>query len=419
MNTLAVVGLQWGDEGKGKIIDLLASNFDIIVRAQGGHNAGHSVHVHGKEFHFHLVPSGILNPKAICFIGGGTVVDPKYLLIEIEALKRVGIQLEKRLFISPYAHVIFPFHQRLDQLQEQGEAAIGTTGRGIGPCYADGVARKGIRVGELIDSEVFKSRLLPLLAEKNLFFRLYEEPAEDFDLLYEMYREYGKELQGYVFPFEDQLDREIKAGKKVLFEGAQGAHLDVRFGTYPFVTSSVTTSGGLAVGAGVGPHAIGRTIGVMKAYTTRVGKGPFPTEFSAEELSLFPHDRAREFGTTTGRKRRIGWLDIPLLKEAIRLNGVSSIALTKIDIFDSLDFIKICTAYKNFEYPPIFHGHWHSIEPAYDTLAGWKTSTREIKNVAELPKNARIFLNRIEELLECPIEILSFGPEREKTLFLE
>ncbi len=420
MNTIAIVGLQWGDEGKGKIIDLLAKEMDGVVRSQGGHNAGHSVIANGKEHHFHMIPSGILYPNIRCYIGGGTVVNPKSLIIEIEQLEREGINLKGRLFISPYAHLILPFHARLDELREKFDTPIGTTGRGIGPCYEDGVARTGVRLGEWIDGEIFQKRLSSLIAEKNRVFELYDAPPLDFETIFEEYSEYAKLLKEYIVPFELELDEAIKNGKNFLFEGAQGAMLDVRFGTYPYVTSSSTTSGGLAIGAGVGPHRIGRTLGVMKAYSTRVGNGPFPTEFTEEEVARFvPHDKAREFGTSTGRKRRLGWLDIPLLKEAIRLSGVSSLALTKIDILDALDFIKICVGYKNFKSPPIFHGHWKEIQPVYETLLGWKESTKEIKKVEEFPKNARIFLNRIETLLNCPVELVSFGPEREKTLRLE
>lgn len=417
MNTIAVVGLQWGDEGKGKIVDLIGEEMDGVIRAQGGHNAGHTIVAKGKEYHFHLIPSGILHPGVKCYVGGGTVVDPKSLLIEIEQLKRGGVDLKSRLFISPYAHLILPYHQKLDHLYEESETPIGTTGRGIGPCYEDSVARRGIRLGEWIVPEIFQKKLSHLLMEKNRLLSLYDVSGFDYDVLLEEYSEYAKALKEYIFPFENALSRAIQEGKKFLFEGAQGAMLDNRFGTYPFVTSSSTTSSGLAMGAGLGPRQIGMTMGVMKAYSTRVGNGPFPTEFSEEEMERFTsHEEAREFGTTTGRKRRIGWLDIPLLKEAIRLNGVSNLAITKLDILDSLDFIKICVDYKNFEYPPVFHGHWMGIEPVYETFSGWKESTKEIKKVEEFPKNVRIFLSRIENLLECPIKIVSFGPEREKTL---
>ncbi|MCB1107186.1 MAG: adenylosuccinate synthase [Chlamydiia bacterium] len=420
MNTVAVVGLQWGDEGKGKIVDLLSQDQDCVVRAQGGNNAGHTVIAGGEEYHFHLVPSGILSPHTKCYIGAGTVIDPKSLLVEIHHLQDKGIDLKNRFFVSPCAHVIFPYHQRLDLLKEKSDAPIGTTGRGIGPCYEDVVARSGIRVGEWIEPEIFKKRLLKSVAKKNHLLQLYDQPPFDFEILYEEYSDYARQLKGFVFPFESVLGRQIKEGKKILFEGAQGALLDVHFGTYPYVTSSSTTSGGLAIGAGVGPHAIGRTIGVMKAYTTRVGNGPFPTEFNPEEVKRFlPPQSAREMGTTTGRQRRIGWLDIPLLKEAIRLNGATSLALTKIDILDTLDFIKICVDYENRPYLPTFHEDWEDLKCSFETFSGWKESTKEIKKVEEFPKNVRIFVNRIETLLDCPIEILSYGPEREKTLFLK
>lgn len=417
MSTVAVIGLQWGDEGKGKIVDLLGEVLDGVVRSQGGHNAGHTIVAKGKEYHFHLIPSGILHPGVKCYIGGGTVVDPKSLLVEIEQLKRAGVDLKRRLFISPYAHLILPYHQKLDHIYEESETPIGTTGCGIGPCYEDSVARRGIRLGEWIVPEVFQKKLSHLLTEKNRLLSLYDTSSFDYDVLLEEYSEYAQQLKEYIVPFENELSQAIRAGKKILFEGAQGAMLDNRFGTYPFVTSSSTTSSGLAMGSGLGPHNIQKTIGVMKAYSTRVGNGPFPTEFSKQEMERFTnHKLAREFGTTTGRKRRIGWLDIPLLKEAIRLNGASCLAVTKLDILDSLDFIKICVGYKNFEHLPTFHGDWKRVEPVYETLVGWKESIKEIKKVEEFPKNVRIFLSRIENLLECPIKLASFGPERERTL---
>ncbi|NGX51088.1 MAG: Adenylosuccinate synthetase [Chlamydiae bacterium] len=418
VSTVAVVGLQWGDEGKGKIIDLLAKDVQAVVRCCGGHNAGHSVVAGGEEYHFHLLPSGILYPHTKCYIGAGTVIDPKSLIREIEMVEQRGITVKNRLFISPYAHLILFYHQRLDQLREESSLPIGTTGRGIGPCYEDAASRVGIRVGEWIDREVFKKRLLNNLAQKNRVLQLiYDEEPLDYEVLLEEYSDYAERLKEFVVPFEDELDRAIQKGDRVLFEGAQGALLDLTFGTYPFVTSSSTSSAGLARGAGIGPNRIGRTIGVMKSYTTRVGNGPFPTEFSAAELSHFSsHEEAREFGVSTGRKRRIGWLDIPLLKRAIRLSGVDALALTKLDILDSQDFIKICVGYKGVENLPVYHEHWKALEPLYETLPGWKESTKKWKKLEEFPKNARIFVDRIETLLDRPIEILSFGPEREKTL---
>lgn len=419
MNTVAVVGLQWGDEGKGKIVDLISEGMDGVIRCQGGHNAGHTIVVEGKEHHFHLIPSAILNPHIKCYIGGGTVVDPRALLQEIESLGNEGISLEKRLFISPYAHLIFSYHPKEEELREKGNNPIGTTMRGIGPCYEDSVARVGLQVGEWMNQPLFKKRLFQVVADKNRLFEALGIPGVDFEFIFEEYVEYAKILKKYVIPFENHLEEEINRGKKILFEGAQGAMLDVRFGTYPFVTSSSTTSSGLAVGAGLGPHRIGKTIGVMKAYTTRVGHGPFPTELTSEDMAHFAtHDVAREYGTTTGRKRRMGWLDIPLLKEAIRLSGVSSLAITKIDILDHLDFIKVCEEYEGMSYQTFYQGDMSNIKPVYKVLEGWKKSTKEIKKVEEFPKNVRIFLNHVETLLDCPIELVSFGPEREKTLKL-
>ena len=420
MSTVAVVGLQWGDEGKGKIIDLLSRDMNAVVRCCGGHNAGHSVIAEGKEFHFHLVPSGILHPEVKCYIGAGTVIEPKSLIAEIAMLEQEGVSVKERLFISPYAHVIFPYHQRLDQLRETGGNAIGTTGRGIGPCYTDATSRLGIRVGEWIDAPVFKKRFSRVLDEKNQLLQcIFDQKPLDFDRLHQEYAEYAHRLKAFVFPFEADLDQSIQKGDKVLFEGAQGALLDLTFGTYPFVTSSSTLTAGLALGAGVGPHRIHRTIGIVKAYATRVGHGPFTTEFSQDELANFAsHDAAREWGTTTGRKRRMGWLDIPLIQRALRLNGVHTLALTKLDVLDFQDSIKICVGYKGGDNLPVYHEYWKGIEPIYETLPGWKESTKTRKKLQEFPKNARLFIDRIQKLLDRPIEILSFGPEREKTIVL-
>lgn len=423
MPTIAVIGLQWGDEGKGKIIDLLASKAKAVVRAQGGHNAGHSVVTDKGEFHFHLIPSGILYPHVVCYIGGGTVIDPRALLAEIKQLEESGIPCKDRLFISNYAHLIFPYHQLLDQLmeKEKGIFSIGTTGRGIGPCYVDAVGRIGIRIGELIDSEIFKKRLATVLPTKNRELeRLYGNPPIEFELLYKEYLSYADQLKGFVVPVEEEIQKVISTDNLVLFEGAQGALLDVTFGTYPFVTSSCTRSGGLSLGAGVGPKGIDHTLGILKAYSTRVGNGPFPTELSVEERALFLSPKeAREVGTTTGRIRRLGWLDIVLVKYALRMNSVDAIALTKLDILDSLDRIKICTGYKFrgevVKVPPTISEYFEEVEPIYEILEGWKKITTQFNSVEELPKNARIFLARLEELIDVPVEIISYGPEREKT----
>ena len=422
MPTLAVVGLQWGDEGKGKIIDHLAQEADLVVRAQGGHNAGHSVIAQGKEHHFHLIPSGILYDHTQCYIGDGTVIEPKSLLHEMDLLEAEGISLKNRLFISPYAHVLFLYHQLVDQWKgkEKGEKAIGTTGRGIGPCYVDAVGRQGIRICDFIDPKVFKKKLMGVLTVKNREFEaLYGQSPLDEEVLFEEYSEFAERLKPYVHSFGEQLEEAIQSGKKVLFEGAQGALLDVTYGTYPFVTSSHTTSAGLALGAGIGPNRIHSTLGVVKAYTTRVGHGPFPTEFSLEEAKQFLDPiKAREVGTTTGRIRRIGWFDSVLVRYAIRLNGIEALALTKLDVLNSLDSIQICTGYRIgnqvVESPPAQLEAFEEVTPVYESFPGWKEPINEIKSGQELPKHARIFLEYVEKVCGVPIELVSFGPEREK-----
>lgn len=413
MPTLAVVGLQWGDEGKGKIVDLLSADAEIVIRAQGGNNAGHSVLAKGKEYHFHLIPSGILSSQVICMIGGGVVIDPGCLIDEIHRLEKQGVSCLGKLCISPYAHIILPYHRLIDQ-QKEKQQAIGTTGRGIGPCYEDVVGRLGVRMGDLIRPKIFRGKLEKILPIKNLLL----ETRITIDEITEKYARYAKELEPLVRPVELELYRGMRSGKKILFEGAQGALLDVLYGTYPYVTSSHTTSGGLALGTGVGPQAIQQTLGVIKAYSSRVGHGPFPTELKAGEMLLDPH-RAREFGTTTGRQRRIGWFDAVMVAHAIRLNGVSSLALTKLDILNDVSIIKICVGYeldgRRLTEPPVCIEDFERVQPLYDEVEGWKTKISEIKRLEEFPKNARLFLDKIESLLEVPIELISFGPEREKT----
>ncbi|WP_420421885.1 adenylosuccinate synthase [Simkania sp.] len=416
MPTLAVIGLQWGDEGKGKIVDLLSSEVEIVVRAQGGNNAGHSVIAEGKEYHFHLISSGILSPTVTCMIAGGVVIDPASLLEEMKELETQNISFEGRLWLSPYAHVVLPYHRLLDAQneREKGSTSIGTTGKGIGPCYSDAVARLGIRICDFISPEIFKNKLRKVLPIKN---RLLEKPIE-VDAIIEEYSVYAEKLKPFVKPLEVELAIEIKRGKKILFEGAQGALLDISYGTYPFVTSSHTTSGGLALGAGVGPQAIQETLGIVKAYATQVGNGPFPTEFNEGETSLDPK-KAREFGTTTGRQRRMGWFDAVLVSHAIRLSEVTSLALTKLDILDQLPTIKICTGYEldgeKWIFPPPCVEDLERVTPIYEEVEGWQTDTSEIKQLEEFPKNVRLFLNKLESLLGIPIDVVSFGPEREKT----
>ena len=423
MSGIAVIGMQWGDEGKGKVIDLLSSKARHIVRAQGGNNAGHTIVAENREYRFHLVPSGIIYPHTKCYIGGGTVVDPPSLLQEIEGLKKQGISYEDRLFLSPYAHVVMPYHRTLDALGEKalGEGAIGTTGRGIGPCYVDKANRSGIRIADFLDPHAFRKRLEAVLGTKNqLLEKIYNHSPLEFDLMYNEYLTYAKKLKEFVAPVEELLYSASRKGENILFEGAQGALLDNTFGTYPYVTSSSTLSGGIASGAGIGPSLIDQTIGVAKVYTTRVGKGPFPTELKDVELSHFPdHQKAREFGVTTGRKRRIGWLDALLLRHTICLNGVDSLGLMKLDILDGLDEIKICTGYKHLDsFPASLQGLMEA-EPIYESHPGWKESIKGVSVYNDLPSNAKAYLRRIEELCSIPISLISIGPEREKTLWLD
>jgi adenylosuccinate synthase len=341
MPSIAVIGMQWGDEGKGKVIDLLSEKAQHIARAQGGNNAGHTIIAEGREYRFHVVPSGIIFPHTKCYIGGGTVIDPASLLLEFEGLKKNGIDFKERLFLSRYTHVVMPYHRLIDQLSEKakGAAAVGTTGRGIGPCYADKSNRCGIRVADFLHPKIFKAHQEAALVIKNRELQgVYGHAPLEGGPIFDEYQGYAERLKDFAAPVEELLYEASKKGEAILFEGAQGALLDVTFGTYPFVTSSCTLSGGVCSGAGVGPSLLDQTIGVAKAYTTRVGNGPFPTELKPEELARFPdHSAARELGTTTGRKRRMGWLDTCLLRHTACLNGADFLAVTKLDILDALD----------------------------------------------------------------------------------
>ncbi len=413
MPSVIVVGVQWGDEGKGKMIDLLSLKAKVIVRAQGGNNAGHTIIVDGEEYRFHLIPSGILYPHVRCYIGGGTAIDPEVLLEEMEGLKSRGISLQGRLFISPYAHVIFPYHRDLDKLHEQqkGTHTIGTTGRGIGPCYVDKADRVGIRMCELVRKDLLKERLKFVVSMKS------KEVAIDFENLYAQYVSFGEKLSPFISDVELAVSDALDNGDNVLFEGAHGTFLDTTFGTYPYVTSSSTIAAGVCAGAGIGPTKIDHTLAVVKAYTTRVGNGPMPTEADL----LLDHHIAREIGTTTGRKRRMGWFDAVLTRQGVRLNGATSLAITKLDVLDKLPSIKICHAYRLGNdllstVPPITED-MAKVEPIYEILPGWESDTTGCKHFEELPENAQKYLRRIEELCGAPISIVSVGPEREKTFF--
>ncbi|SCA63000.1 Adenylosuccinate synthetase [Chlamydiales bacterium SCGC AG-110-P3] len=420
MTGIIVVGTQWGDEGKGKVIDLLTEQAQHVVRAQGGNNAGHTIVVGDNEYKLHLIPSGIIHSHTQCYIGSGTVIDPAVLLKEIEELEEGGITIAGRLWISPTAHVILPHHRQLDILLEKakGAAAVGTTGRGIGPCYADKAHRLGIRFDQLVHPETLPAALAPIITLYNTQLRhQYGMEGTSLDLLIAEYSAYGRALRSYVRPFEDALDTAIRSSENILFEGAQGTFLDLNNGTYPFVTSSNTTAAGVCAGAGIGPTVIDEVTGITKAYTTRVGNGPFPTE---QREAFADHQVAREFGTTTGRKRRMGWLDLMMLKTAKRLNGLTSLALTKLDILDDLDSVQVCIGYtlegRSVDQLPTLLAEWEQVAPIYETLPGWKASTSHIKEYEMLPQNAQNYITFIEQFVGVPIDIVSVGPARNQTI---
>ncbi|MFQ5729213.1 MAG: adenylosuccinate synthase [Waddliaceae bacterium] len=425
MPSVIVVGAQWGDEGKGKIIDILTSKAKHIVRAQGGNNAGHTILIGEEEYKLHLTPSGILHPHTQCYIGAGVVIDPEVLIFEMNTLQSRGIDIVGRLWISPAAHIIFPYHRRLDLLLEErkGPRAVGTTGRGIGPCYADKANRIGIRMAEMINPEIFPAVLKNVLEVKNEeLTTLYGSNPVSYEEILSEYSRYARHLNPHIVPVEEIVDKAIVSGENVLFEGAQGTFLDSNTRTYPFVTSSNTIASGICAGAGIGPSRITHTLGVIKAYTTRVGMGPLPSEVEEGEVFL-NHTKAREFGTTTRRKRRVGWFDAVLAKTAVRVNGLSSVALTKLDIFDEVETIKICTAYdlggERIESIPYLAEDLKKVKPVYESMPGWKRSTSSASSVKDLPVEAQNYITRIETLLGVPVSMISIGPEREQTIVLQ
>lgn len=420
---IVLVGAQWGDEGKGKIIDILSQRMDYIVRYQGGNNAGHTVVADNKEYIFHLLPSGILHRGKICCIGNGVVVDPSVLVSEITQLQKHGISAKQRLKISTCAHVIMPYHKILDVLRETKRAhKIGTTGRGIGPCYADKINRCGIRMVDLLNRRVLRSKLEDNLREKNDIFRkVYQHRGFALERMLKEYLGYGELFRNCICNTSLVLNRAIAAKKDILFEGAQGTYLDIDFGTYPFVTSSSATSGGACTGTGVSPVKIDKVIGVAKAYTTRVGEGPFPTEFSGRFAELM-REKGHEFGATTGRPRRCGWLDSVMVKESVILNGISELAIMKLDVLEGLKKVKVCVAYK---YKNSFLKEFpHDYEvltkarPVYREFPGWEGSKRKPSSINGLHKNARAYLSFLSEHLAVKITMVSFGSAREDTLFL-
>ncbi|MCH4178396.1 MAG: adenylosuccinate synthase [Megasphaera sp.] len=424
MATAMVIGTQWGDEGKGKIVDYLAQKADVVIRSQGGNNAGHTVVVDDKSYALRLLPSGILFSDKTCIIGSGVVVNPKVLLQEIGNMVAQGVKISK-LEISTRAHVIMPYHVRIDEEDEKlkGDAKIGTTKNGIGPCYADKINRVGIRMGDLIDEKLFAKKLRINIDLKNrLFERYYGCEGFDYDAVLKEYLGYADQLRQYVKDTDYAANLYITEGKKVLFEGAQATMLDLDHGTYPFVTSSNPTAGGACTGSGVGPRKMQNIVGVVKAYTTRVGAGPFPAE-QINEVGDYLRNTGHEFGTVTGRPRRCGWMDTAVVKFAGMLNSLDYLAITRLDILDDLDTIKICTGYTYQgkllkEYPASLEVLEH-VEPVYEEMPGWKCHISDMKTYEELPEKARNYVERISELVGVPLGIVSVGPNRNQTIVLK
>lgn len=425
MSSFVVLGAQWGDEGKGKMTDYLAEKADVVVRFQGGNNAGHTVEVGDKQYKLHLIPSGILYKEKLNIIANGVVVDPEALFKEIEYLEGLGENITPdRLIVSDRAQVIMPYHKVLDKLKEEarGKNDIGTTRKGIGPCYSDKVDRNGIRVCDLIKPEVLRSKLEEYLPTKNkAITKLYGGEALRLDEVYAKYLDYGKRLKPYVQDTSVRIFNAIKENKKVLFEGAQGTLLDIDFGSYPYVTSSNTTAGGVCVGTGIGPTMINSAVGVVKAYTTRVGKGPFPTELN-DKVGDWIREKGHEYGTTTGRSRRCGWLDLVILKTAARVSGLTSFAVTKIDTLAGLEKLKICVGYKFedkiIDYFPASLEDLAKCEPIYEEFDGWDDSIADARTYEELPENAKIYLKRVEEFTGVKTSIVSVGPRRDQTMIV-
>jgi adenylosuccinate synthase len=424
MAALVVVGSQWGDEGKGKIVDLLAKDADVIVRYQGGSNAGHTVITDKGTFIFHLIPAGILYRGKVCALGNGVAIDPGGLIEELDRLKVNGIPVGKRFVISNRAHVIMPYHKAIDKAAEQAKGArrIGTTGRGIGPAYVDKMARVGIRMGDLLNPDILKQKIAENLVEINAFLeRIYNTDGFTVEKIFKDYQAYGDRLRPHITDVPLVLERAFKRGQHILFEGAQGTHLDVDFGTYPYVTSSSSCSGGACTGSGVGPTTITGVLGVTKAYTTRVGGGPFPTELTDETGQLLM-TRGNEYGSTTGRARRCGWLDMVLLRYAVRINGLTSLAITKLDVLDDCKELKICTGYryrgKLYKEMPTDLHVLAGCEPVYERWNGWTTDITGLKSYRALPPAAKRYLERVEELTGCPIDMISTGSKREDTIIL-
>ncbi|MCB9259494.1 MAG: adenylosuccinate synthase [Ignavibacteriales bacterium] len=422
MSVSIVVGSQWGDEGKGKIVDLLSSKFDIVARYQGGANAGHTIQIGDKKYIFHLIPSGILHENVICVIGNGVVIEPQALLDEIDMLEKNGINIEGRLFISHNAHLIMPYHKLLDSINEKGTQKIGTTGRGIGPSYIDKYARRGIRIADLLNKETLKEKIRKNLEEKNnLLTKMYDRDELDVEAIIDECIKFDERIDKYITDTSAYLNDAIINKKSVLLEGAQGALLDVDHGTYPYVTSSNPTSGGACTGTGIPPTKISEIIGIVKAYTTRVGLGPFPTELFDEDGEKLGRIGA-EFGATTGRPRRCGWFDAFLVNYSRKINGIERVVITKLDVLGYFDEIKVCTGYeingKKLKYFPTSEAELNAAKPIYETMKGWKQDISNARSYDELPQEAKEYLTFISEKCGFEIKYISVGPKRSQTIEL-
>lgn len=424
MPVVVLVGAQWGDEGKGKVTDVLAEQAAMVVRTTGGNNAGHTVVVGEEEFKVHLVPSGVLYPNTVCIIGNGVVIDPKVLLNEMDSLVAKGVKVDN-LRISLNAHVIMPYHIKLDELEEEGKGSnkIGTTKRGIGPAYMDKAARIGIRMGDMMDTKVFKDKLSQNVQAKNIILeRVYGAAPFNAQQILQEYQGYAERLSAYIADTALLVHQAIERGEKVLFEGAQGTLLDLDHGTYPFVTSSNPTAAGSCVGAGIGPTKIDKVVGVIKAYTTRVGEGPFPTELECE-MGEAIRQKGREFGTTTGRPRRCGWFDVVIGRYASRINGINAFAVTKLDVLGGLDTLKICTAYRYKDQIltefPLSQEILEGCEPIYEDMPGWPEDISGVRTYADLPQAAQNYLNRLKELTGVEMFMVAVGPRRDETIMLQ
>lgn len=421
---VVVLGTQWGDEGKGKIVDLLTEQVKYVARFQGGHNAGHTLVIDGKKTVLHLIPSGILHDGANCLIGNGVVLAPEALMKEILELEEQGVPVRERLRLSPACPLILDYHVALDQAREvaKGDAKLGTTGRGIGPAYEDKVARRGLRLGDLLDADGFAAKLKDIMSYHNFALEhYYKVDPVDYDMVLAKALELGEELKPMIDDVTDVLHSARETGENILFEGAQGSLLDIDHGTYPFVTSSNTTAGGTATGSGFGPLYLDYVLGITKAYTTRVGAGPFPTELDCsvgEHLGVKGH----EFGATTGRKRRTGWFDAVALRHAVRINSISGICLTKLDVLDGLEEVKVCVGYQdtngNEIGVPCDAEGWENVQPVYESLPGWSESTVGAQSLDQLPESAKNYINRLEALIGAPVDIISTGPDRIETIVL-